>query len=101
MSRAINTQRACWAAAALDAFQAIVHERDSETAIADLIADLGHLAKKRKHNYMAILRRAIRAWAYEERELKGLSQSPRVSIRIGSTRLKRRSTRRASKGGAQ
>ena len=99
MSRTINTERACWAAAALRTFQDTVGERDSETAIADLIADLGHLAHKRKHDTMAVLRRGIRAWAYEQREPNGLGKSPSVSIRIGTTRTKRRSKPRAAKKG--
>jgi len=101
MTRAINTQRACWAAAALDAFQSTINEHDSETAFADLIADLGHLATKRKHDYLAILRRGIRAWAYEEREPNGLGESPHVSIRIGNTRPQRRCKQRAAQGGAK
>ena len=99
MSRAINTERACWAAGALRTFQDTVGERDSETAIADLIADLGHLAHKRKHDTMAVLRRGIRAWAYEQREPNGLGKSPSVSIRIGTPRTKRRSKPRAGKKG--
>ena len=100
MSRAINTERACWAAAALKTFQDIVGERDSETALADLIADLGHLAHKRKHDTMAVLLRGIRAWAYEEREPNGLGKLPSVSIRIGATRTKRRAKSRAAKKGS-
>jgi len=100
MTRSINTQRACLAAAALDAFQRTIREPDSETAFADLISDLGHLAKKRKLDYMAVLRRGIRAWAYEESKPHGLGKSPTVSIRVGTTRTKRSAKKRAAKGGA-
>lgn len=82
MSRAINTQRACWANVGLTAFQHTINEWDGETAIVDLIADLGHLAKKRKLDYIAILRRGIRAWAYEERDPDERDASPSVVIRI-------------------
>ena len=96
-TRSINTQRAGWAAAALEAFQAAVGEHDRVTAIADLIADLGHLTKKHRLNYLKVLKRGIRAWAYEERELHGLGTSPSVSIRIGPTRP----VTRPAKGGAR
>lgn len=90
MSRALNSERAGWAAAALVVFQRTINEADIETAMADLIADLGHLAKKHKLDYIAILRRAIRAWAYEERDPRELGTSPSVSIRIGPIRLRPR-----------
>ncbi len=98
MSRAINSERAGWAAAALVVFQRTVNEADIETAMADLIADLGHLAKRHKLDYIAILRRAIRAWAYEERDPRELGTSPSVSIRIGPIRL-RPCGEKPSKGG--
>jgi hypothetical protein len=101
MSLAINTQRAGWAAAGLTAFQRTVGETDYETAMVDLIADLGHLAKKRKLDYIAILRRGIRAWAYEERDPNELGASPSVSIRISSIRTHRGCAKRASAGGAK
>jgi hypothetical protein len=100
MSRAINTQRAGWAAAALTVFQRTINECDIETAIVDLIADLGHLAKKHKLDYIAILKRGIRAWAYEERDPLGLGVLPKVGIRIGPVRKCRGSKKRTSKGGA-
>lgn len=86
MSRALNTLRACWAASGLTVFQRTTDEPDNETAIVDLIADLGHFAKKHRLNYMEILRRGIRAWAYEERDPNGLGTLPWVSIRIGLIR---------------
>ena len=100
MSHAINTQRAGWAAAALAVFQRTIGERDVETAVVDLIADLGHLAKKHKLDYIAILKRGIRAWAYEERDPCELGASPSVNIRIGPVGKRRDSKKRTSKGGA-
>lgn len=101
MSRAENKLRAGWAATGLAAFQSTVNEWDCETAIVDLIADLGHLARIHKLDYLAILRRGIRAWAYEEREPNDLGQSPPVSIRIGTTRPNLRMALPAGKGGAK
>ena len=101
MSRAENKLRAGWAAAGLAAFQSTVNEWDCETAIVDLIADLGHLAKTHKLDYLAILRRGIRAWAYEEREPNDLGRSPPVSILIGTTRPDLCTAHRAGKGGAK
>lgn len=99
MSRAINTQRAGWAAAALTAFQRTVGESDIETAMVDLIADLGHLARTHRLGYVEILRRGIRAWAYEEHDPNERNASPSVAIRI-TPALKRRPHRnRTSKGG--
>ncbi len=100
MSRALNTQRAGWAASGLTVFQRTIGELDNETAIVDLIADLGHLAKKHNLDYMEILRRGIRAWAYEERDPNELGTLPSVSIRIGLIRP-RPSQLRATKGGAK
>ena len=100
MSSAVNTRRAERAAAGLNAYQRAVDEADCETAISDLIADLGHLAKKRSLDYKAILRRGIRAWAFEEQEPDGNGQSPQVRITIGTTRQKH-SDLLAVKGGAK
>ena len=100
MSRAINTQRAGWAAAALTVFQRIIGECDIETAMVDLIADLGHLARKHKLGYIAILKRGIRAWAYEERDPNELGTSPSVKIRVGLLRPNVRRKRLTSRGGA-
>lgn len=99
MSRTINTQRAGRAAAALTAFQRTVGESDIETAMVDLIADLGHLAKKRKLEYLAILHRGIRAWAYEERDPDERDASPSVVIRISPARKPRPCKKRVSQGG--
>lgn len=99
MSRAVNTERACWANVVLTTFQRIVNEPDYETALIDLIADLGHLAKKRKLDYLAILHRGIRAWAYEERDPDEQRASPSVAIRITPGRKHRRRIQRASKRG--
>ncbi len=52
MSRALNSERAGWAAAGLTVFQQTTGEADIETAMVDLVADLGHLAKKYKLNYI-------------------------------------------------
>ena len=101
MSRALNTQRAGWAAAGLTVFQRTIGESDIETAIVDLIADLGHLAKKHKLDFIGILRRGIRAWAYEERDPNELGTSPSVSIRIGHIRPYLRCKKRIAKGGAK
>lgn len=90
MSRALNSERAGWAASGLAVFQRTTGEADIETAMVDLVADLGHLAKKYRLNYIEILRRAIRSWAYEERDPKELGTSPSVSIRIGPIRLRPR-----------
>lgn len=100
MSRAINTQRAGWAAAGLTAFQEAIGEHDVETAIVDLIADLGHLSKRYKLGYVSILQRGIRAWAYEERDPDEHGTSPSVSIRIGVTRKRRDIGSPARQGGA-
>ena len=100
MSRAINNQRAGWAAAGLTAFQRTVGEPDCATAMVDLVADLGHLATKHKLDYIAILRRGIRAWAYEERDPYGSAALPSVGIRISPTQKRRGSKKRTSKGGA-
>lgn len=100
MSRTINTQRAGWAATALTVFQRTVGECDVETAMVDLIADLGHLAKKHKLGYSAILKRGIRAWAYEERDPCELGASPSVSIRVSPIGKRPRGKKRPSQGGA-
>ncbi len=99
MSRALNSERAGWAAAGLTVFQQTTGEADIETAMVDLVADLGHLAKKYKLNYIEILRRAIRAWAYEERDPRELGTSPPVSIRIGPIRLHPRGKKLSVIGG--
>lgn len=99
MSRTLNSERAGWAATALVVFQRTINETDTETAIVDLIADLGHLAKKHKLDYIEILRRAIRAWAYEERDPRELGTSPSVSIRIGPIRLRPRDKKLSVIGG--
>lgn len=99
MSRAINTERACWANVVLTTFQRIVNEPDCETALVDLIADLGHLAKKRKLDYLAILRRGIRAWAFEEQDPDEEGTSPSVAIRISPGRKRSRRIQHASKRG--
>lgn len=99
MSCTINTQRACWAKAGLEAFQRIVNEADCGTAMSDLIADLGHLAKKRNLDYVAILRRGIGAWAYEERNPDGDGRTPAVSIRIAFTPPSQRLRSRRAKAG--
>ena len=100
MIRTINSERACWANVALVAFQRTVNESDCETALVDLIADLGHLAKKRTLDYLAILHRGIRAWAYEERDPDEQGASPSVATRISLVRMLRRRRRRVSQGGA-
>ena len=99
MSRSVNTQRAAWAAAGLTVFQQTTSEFDVETAIVNLIADLGHLAKKHKLDYIEILRRGIRAWAYEEQDPDELGTSPWVSIRIGLLRPYLRRKKPTAKGG--
>jgi hypothetical protein len=100
MSRAINTQRAGLAAAALTVFQRTINERDIETAIVDLIADLGHLAKKHKLDYLAILKRGIRAWAYEEHDPGERGPPPSVCIRISAIQKRQCGKTRACRGGA-
>lgn len=100
MSLTINTRRASWAAAGLAAFQRSVGETDTETAIVDLIADLGHLAKQYKLDYIALLRRGIRSWAHEERDPNEHGMSPSVSIRIGPIRTQDHGKRRTSTRGA-
>jgi hypothetical protein len=100
MSRSINTQRAGWAASALTVFQRTINERDIETAMVDLIADLGHLAKRHKLGYVAILKRGIRAWAYEERDPSELGASLSVSIRIRPVGKRRCRKANTSQGGA-
>lgn len=100
MSRALNTQRAGWAASGLTVYQRTTGETDFETAIVDLIADLGHLAKKHKLDFIEVLRRAIGAWAYEVRDPKELGKRPSVNIRIGALRPYLRANKRNSKGGA-
>ena len=100
MSRAFNAQRAGWAAAALTLYQRTLGECDIETAMVDLIADLGHLAKKHKLGYIAILKRGIRAWAYEERDPYERGPSPSVGIRIAPVGTRRRGKTRTSQGGA-
>lgn len=100
MSRALNTQRVGWAAAGLTVFQRTTREFDIETSIVDLIADLGHLAKTHTLDFIEILRRGIRAWAYEKCDLNELGASPSVSIGIGPIHNRPRSMSRSVKGGA-
>lgn len=99
MSRAINTERACWANVALVAFQGAINKPDCETALVDLIADLGHLAKKRKLDFLAILRRGIRAWAYEEWDPDEQGAPPLVAICITPARTPRCRSKRVTRGG--
>ena len=94
---AINTQRAGWAASGLRAFQDAVDEHDVEPAMADLIADLGHLARKYRLDCLAVLRRALRSWAIEERDPDGLGRLPLVSIRIRFKRQYRANDLRSHK----
>jgi hypothetical protein len=98
MSGTINTRRAYRAAIALNAYQRAIDELDFETAITDLIAHLGHLARKRKLDYVALVRRGIRSWAFEEHEPNGIGPSPPVRLTIGRISLERTKLR-AEKGG--
>ena len=59
-----NKTRATWAAAALDAYLALVGG-DRSDAIGDLIGDLGHLADRDGVNFIAEAEAGLSAWADE------------------------------------
>ena len=59
-----NKTRATWAAAALDAYLAVVGG-DRADAIGDLIGDLGHLADREGLNFIGEAEAGLSAWADE------------------------------------
>jgi hypothetical protein len=65
----MNPKRAEWANASLDAFIKAKGEKpspaDREDDIADLISDLGHLAKREGRDFAAIVQRALRNFEAE------------------------------------
>lgn len=69
MSDPMNTKRADWANAAFDAFMKSKGEKpspaDREDDIADLISDLGHLAKREGRDFAEIVARAVRNFEAE------------------------------------
>ena len=83
-----NEQRAGWAQVALDAFRQRVGRDDDATSILDLISDLGHLARTRELDFVAIAARAVSVWAYERRYPNGMGASPQVAITVGNRKPK-------------
>jgi hypothetical protein len=78
-----NRNRAGWAAVAVTAFR---HETgitdDDETAILDLISDLGHLADKLNIDFIALVSRALSYWRLEQKFPNSIEAGPSVHIVI-------------------
>lgn len=88
MSTPTNLDRASFAETALQAFRHKVGDDDDATLILDLITDLGHLAKIRELDFVAITARAVSVWAYERRHPDGMGASPQVAITVGGRKPK-------------
>lgn len=86
MSRAIIKQRVRSASIALDAFRHQAGEDDERTLMLDLIADLGHLAARRRLDFVQIVAQAVSAWAYERKHADGAGPSPQVAIAVEGQR---------------
>lgn len=65
MTDITNTHRAAWATAALATFVELTGPDDDASAIADLIADLGHLCDERELDFIDIIARGIGHWRAE------------------------------------
>lgn len=88
MRAVTNQRRAGWATMALDTFRDQVGEDDDRTLILDLVANLGHLAARRRLDFLQIVAQAVSAWAYERKSLDGAGPSPEVTISIEGHRPK-------------
>jgi len=88
MSKALIKQRVRSASTALNAFRHQVGEDDERTLMLDLIADLGHLAARRRLDFLQIAAQAVSAWAYERKSADGAGPSPQVTITVEGRRPK-------------
>ena len=61
-----NLKRAIIARVTLDAFIAQTDDDGIESAITDLVADLGHLCDLKKLNFQTLVARAINHWKDEQ-----------------------------------
>ena len=73
-----------WAAAAVGVFQRHCGTGD-EHAIADLICDLGHLAKERGFDFISELRRGVGHWYAEHHASAGNHLGPDAAVEITIT----------------
>jgi len=89
MTHPTNDQRAGWARMALNTFRYQVGEDDDRTLILDLITDLGHLAHRRRIDFVSLVARAVSVWAYECKDPDGIGASPQVTVSIAGHRPKR------------
>ena len=76
MTHPTNEKRAAWARLALDTFRNQVGEDDDATLILDLITDLGHLARARGIDFVALVARAVSVWAYERKHPRWHRREP-------------------------
>jgi len=88
MTHPTNEKRAAWARLALDTFRYQVGDDDDRTLILDLIADLGHLARARGIDFVALVAEAVSVWVYERKHPDGTGASPQVAITIAGQRPK-------------
>ncbi|MBU1210190.1 MAG: hypothetical protein KJ587_02835 [Alphaproteobacteria bacterium] len=76
----LNRRRALWARLALEAFAEETGAEMISQALADLIADLGHLCDADGLDFLALASKAIGTWKIEQIEPDGISHPPEVSI---------------------
>jgi len=86
MTHPSNDQRAGWARMALNTFRYQVGEDDDRTLILDLITDLGHLAHRRRIDFVSLVAEAVSVWAYERKHPDGTGASPQVTLTIQGRR---------------
>ncbi|MDX2263443.1 MAG: hypothetical protein NW215_00530 [Hyphomicrobiales bacterium] len=65
-------------------------EADLETAIENLIIDLGHLAEARELDFLTLAARGIRGWAIERINPNYVGEGPLVEIQIDGQGLSRK-----------
>jgi len=75
-----NLKRAIIARVTLDAFIAQTEDDGIESAITDLVADLGHLCDVKKLDFLTLMARAINHWEDEQVHLK--SNNPRHIVAV-------------------
>jgi len=84
MTRNRNHERADWAATALKTYRRQVGVDDCYDAVHDLIADLGHYAKRQGHDFLPLVARALNTWAAEVEYHDEIDPGPSVYIRLGN-----------------
>ena len=78
-----NIRRASSAARALDAYRLANGVDDDDAMLCDIIADLGHYSDQHDLEFLAIVARAIGAWAVERKAPDSDEAVPLVRIHIG------------------